>query len=204
MTNILEVENKMITLRGQQVILDSDVAELYGVQTKEINQAVRNNPRKFPNGYIFELCDDEKTEVVKNFVHLRKLKFSQQFPKAFTERGLYMLATILKSPRAEETTLAIVEAYAKLRELSKVMTEIPLQEENSTEQKTLLHRGGQLVEELMSDVLPLQSSETSFELNLAMFKLKHSIKRENEEEIKKLREEIAELKHILNHQNKAL
>ena len=72
------------------------------------------------------------------------------------------------------------------------------------EQKTLLHRGGQLVEDLMTDVLPIQSSETSFELNLAMFKLKHSIKRENEEEIKKLREEMAELKHILNHQNKTL
>ena len=72
------------------------------------------------------------------------------------------------------------------------------------EQKTLLHRGGQLVEDLMTDVLPVQSSETSFELNLAMFKLKHSIKRENEEELKKLREEIAGLKHILNHQNKAL
>lgn len=124
-------------------------------------------------------------------------------PKAFTERGLYMLATILKSPKAEETTIAIVEAYAKLRELSQVMTEIPLQAENFVEQKTLLHRGGQLVEDLMTDVLPVQSSETSFELNLAMFKFKHSIKRENEEEIKKLREEIAELKHILNNQNKA-
>ncbi len=124
-------------------------------------------------------------------------------PKAFTERGLYMLATILKSPKAEETTIAIVEAYAKLRELSQVMTEIPLQAENSVEQKTLLHRGGQFVEDLMTDVLPVQSSETSFELNLAMFKFKHSIKRENEEEIKKLREEIAELKHILNNQNKA-
>lgn len=115
-----------------------------------------------------------------------------------------MLATILKSPRAEETTIAIVEAYAKLRELSQVITEIPQQNENPLEQKMLLHRGGQLVEDLMSDVLPVQSSETSFELNLAMFKFKHSIKRENEEEIKKLRDEIAELKHILNHQNKAL
>ena len=204
MTNIVEVENRMITLRGQQVILDSDVAELYGVQTKEINQAVRNNPRKFPIGYIFELCDEEKTEVVKNFDHLRKLKFSPQSPKAFTERGLYMLATILKSPKAEETTIAIVEAYAKLRELSRVMTEIPQQKDNSVEQKTLLHRGGQLVEDLMTDVLPVQSSETSIELNLAMFKLKHSVKRENEEEVKKLREEIAELKHIINHQNNAL
>ena len=115
-----------------------------------------------------------------------------------------MLATILKSPKAEETTIAIVEAYAKLRELSRVMTEIPQQEDNSVEQKTLLHRGGQLVEDLMTDVLPVQSSETSIELNLAMLKLKHSVKRENDEEVKKLREEIAELKHIINHQNNIL
>ena len=72
------------------------------------------------------------------------------------------------------------------------------------EQKTLLHRGGQLVEDLMTDVLPVQSSETSIELNLAMLKLKHSVKRENDEEVKKLREEIAELKHIINHQNNIL
>ena len=204
MTNILEVENKMITLRGQQVILDSDVAELYRVETRDINKAVKNNPGKFPVGYIFELESNEKKELVEKFHRFNRQKHSTVMPKAFTERGLYMLATILKSPKAEETTIAIVEAYAKLRELSQVITEIPQQEENSLEQKTLLRRGGQLVEDLMSDVLPVQSSETSFELNLAMFKLKHSIKRENEEEIKKLRDEIAELKHILNHQNKAL
>ena len=202
MTNILEVENRMITLRGQQVILDSDVAKLYGVLTKEINQAVRNNPRKFPNGYIFQL-DNQEFSILRSKILTAKFQKTRQMPKAFTERGLYMLATILKSPKAEETTIAIVEAYAKLRELSQVMTEIPQQEENSVEQKTLLHRGGQLVEDLMTDVLPVQSSETSFELNLAMFKFKHSIKRENEEELKKLREEIAELKHILNNQNKA-
>ena len=80
-------------------------------------------------------------------------------PKAFTEKGLYMLATILKSPKAVETTIAIVEAYAKLRELSRVMTEIPRQEGNSVEQKTLLQRGGQLMEDLITDVLPVQSSE---------------------------------------------
>lgn len=100
MTTILEVENRIITLRDQQVLLDSDVADLYGVQTKVVNQAVRNNLEKFPEGYIFELDETEKSEVVKNFDHLQKLKFSPQFPKAFTEKGLYMLATILKSPKA--------------------------------------------------------------------------------------------------------
>lgn len=200
MTNIIEVENKMITLRNQQVILDSDVAELYGVQTKEVNKAVKNNPDKFPEGYIFELLETESDELVKNFHRFERQKHSSVFPKAFTEKGLYMLATILKSPKAVETTIAIVEAYAKLRELSRVMTEIPRQEENSVEQKSLLQRGGQLVEDLMTDALPVQSSETSFELNLAMLKFKHSVKRENDEEVRKLKEEVAELKRKLGQQ----
>ena len=198
-TNLLpEVEEKIITLRKQQVILDCDVADLYGVETKEINQAVRNNPEKFPEGYIWAIDDQEKNELVKNFDRFEKQKHSTVLPKAFTEKGLYMLATILKSPKAVETTIAIVEAYAKLRELSRVMSEIPRQEENSVEQKTLLHRGGQLMEDLITDVLPVQSSETSFELNLAMLKFKHSVKRGvDEERVTRLEEENAELKRRL-------
>ena len=196
MTNILEVENKIITLRDQQVILDSDVAELYGVETKRINEAVSNNPEKFPDGYVWELIDEEVSALRSKISTLKKSgrgQHSKYLPKAFTEKGLYMLATILKSPRAVETTIAIVEAYAKLKELSRVMTEIPQRKENSLEQKTLLQRGGQLVEDLLTDVLPVQSSETSFELNLAMFKFKHSVKRENDEDIRKLKEKVAEL-----------
>ena len=192
MTNIIEVENKIITLRDQQVILDSDVAELYGVQTKEINQAVRNNPEKFPIGYIFQLENQEFKDLRSKFLTTKYQK-TRQLPKAFTEKGLYMLATILKSPQAVETTIAIVEAYAKLKELSRVMTQIPQQEENSVEQKTLLQRGGQLVEGLLTEVMPVQSSETSFELNLAMFKFKHTVKRENDEEIRALKERIEKL-----------
>ena len=109
-----------------------------------------------------------------------------------------MLATILKSPKAVETTIAIVEAYAKLKELSRVVVDIPQQEDNSSEQQLLLHRGGQIVEDIMTDILPKQSSETSFELNLAMFKFKHSVRRENDDEVRRLREEVAELKKKLN------
>ena len=192
MTNIIEVENKIITLRDQQVILDSDVAELYGVQTKEINQAVRNNPEKFPQGYIFQLENQEFKDLRSKFLTTKYQK-TRQLPKAFTEKGLYMLATILKSPQAVETTIAIVEAYAKLKELSRVIIQVPQQEENSVEQKTLLQRGGQLVEDLLTDVLPVQSSETSFELNLALFKFKHSVKRENDDEIRALKERLEEL-----------
>ena len=194
---IPDVEGKIINLRGQQVILDCDVADLYGVQTKEINQAVKNNPRKFPEGYIFELDNQEKIEVVKNFDHLQNLRFSPQHPKAFTERGLYMLATILKGERAEQTTLAIVETYAKLKELSRVIVELPQQEEDTVVQKQLLHRGGQLIDDIINGVLPKQSSETSFELNLAMFKFRHSIRRENEEQIKQLKDEVAYLRSLL-------
>ena len=177
--------------------MDCDVADLYGVQTKEINQAVKNNPRKFPEGYIFELDDQEKIEVVKFFDHLQNLRFSPQHPKAFTERGLYMLATILKGERAEQTTLAIVETYAKLKELSRVIAELPQQEEESIVQKQLLHRGGQLIEDIINGVFPKQSTETSFELNLAMFKFRHSIRRESEEQIKQLKDEVAHLRALL-------
>ena len=188
-----EVEKKIITLRNQQVILDSDVADLYGVETKEINQAVKNNPEKFPKGYIFQLENQEFRNLrSKNLT--TKFSKTRQLPKAFTEKGLYMLATILKSPKAVETTIAIVEAYAKLKELSRVIVEVPQKEEDSMEQKVLLHRGGQLVEDIINDILPKQSSETSFELNLAMFKFKHSVKRENDDEVQKLKEEVAELK----------
>ena len=177
---ILRVEEKMITLRGQQVILDCDVAELYGVKTRDIIKSVKNNPKKFPEGYIFDLSETEKDELVENFHRFAKQKHSSVLPRAFTERGLYMLATILKSSKAVDTTIAIVEVYAKLRELSRVMVELPQQEEGTVIQKQLLHRGGQLIEDLVTDVLPKQSSETSFELNLAMFKFRHSIRREKD------------------------
>jgi len=119
-----KVEQRIISLRGEKILLDSDVAELYGVETKRVNEAVKNNPDKFPQGYIFELSQIEKTEVVENFDRLLKHKFSTTIPKAFTEKGLYMLATILKSEKATQTTLAIVETYSRIRELSRTMLEL--------------------------------------------------------------------------------
>ena len=197
---IPDVEGKIINLRGQQVILDCDVAELYGVATKEINQAVKNNPRKFPEGYIFEIDNQEFNSLRSKILTLKNTGRGQHTkypPKAFTERGLYMLATILKGERAEQTTLAIVETYAKLKELSRVIVELPQQEDDTVMQKQLLHRGGQLIEDIINGVLPKQSSETSFELNLAMFKFRHSVRRESEEQIKQLKDEVAYLRSLL-------
>ncbi len=198
MTTIVEVENKMITLRNQQVIIDADVADLYGVETKRINEAVSNNPEKFPDGYILELSKNEKNELVENFDRFNRQKHSTAIPKAFTEKGLYMLATILKSPKAVETTIAIVEAYAKLKELARVITEVPQHEDDKVVQQSLVQRGGQLAAELLSDTLPIQSSETSVELNLAMFKFKHTVKRESDDEIRQLKERVEELERKTN------
>ena len=88
MTNIIEVENKMITLRNQQVILDSDVAELYGVETKRINEAVSNNPEKFPKGYVLQIDNQEFMKLRSKF-STTKMQMTRQLPKAFTEKGLY-------------------------------------------------------------------------------------------------------------------
>ena len=89
------IENLIIEIRGQKVLLDRDIAVLYSVETRDINKAVKNNPDKFPNEtYVFELSKNEKKNVVENFHHLSSLKFSPHIPKAFTEKGLYMLATI--------------------------------------------------------------------------------------------------------------
>ena len=117
-TKFKSLENKLIKYKGQFVLIDSDVAKLYGVTTKEINQAVANNIDKFPDGYIIELTKKEKIEVVKNFDHLEKLKYSPYLPKVFTEKGLYMLATILKSDIATKTTIQIIETFAKMKEFA--------------------------------------------------------------------------------------
>ena len=86
MTNIVEVESKIITLRNQQVILANHVAELYGVETREISQAIKNNPEKFPEGYVIELNKKEREEVIKIFDNLGNLLYSPSSPKAFTEK----------------------------------------------------------------------------------------------------------------------
>ena len=195
MEELENVESKIITLRNQQVILDCDVAELYGVQTKEINQAVKNNPEKFPDGYIFPLEQQEFSYLRSKFLTANWSKM-RTLPKAFTEKGLYMLATILKSPQAVQTTIAIVEAYAKLRELARVVMEIPQAEEDGPQQKTLLKRSGQLVSEILDSTLPKQSEETSFELNLAMVKFKHSVKREHDDEVAALKKELDAARNV--------
>ena len=171
-----DVESRMIILRNQPVLIDSDVAELYGVKTKEINQAVRNNPQKFPYGYLFEVNKDEKEEVVKNFDHLKKLKFSKVTPTAFTERGLYMLATILKGDRAISTTLAIVDTFVQVRELKRELLQLHKETDKKKQTSMMKHFGDVLSDIVMPD-MTVAETESTLELNFVIGKLKHTVKR---------------------------
>ncbi|MDR0724561.1 MAG: ORF6N domain-containing protein [Prevotellaceae bacterium] len=171
-----DVEEKILTVRGQNVILDRDVATLYDVETKRINEAVKNNPDKFPSGYLLEVSKEEKQELVENFDRFNPLKHSTVAPVAFTEKGLYMLATILKSPKATQTTLAIVEAFAQIRELARTVSELSEASEDFR-QKSLMQKGGEIIADILSDDLKTTDTETSIELNFAVLKFKHVVKR---------------------------
>ena len=173
------VEQKIIEMRGCRVILDSDVAELYGVETKHINQAVKNNPDRFIDGFLIELDKTEKIELVKNFDRFAKLKHSTVLPKAFTEQGLYMLATIVKSPKAVQTTISIIQTFAKVKEISRAIIDVINEPEDSPRQKTLSSRVGNLVGELiMPDETDLEtvSVETSTKLKfLSMIEITRTV-----------------------------
>lgn len=159
------VKEKIIIIRNQNVILDSDVASLYGVETRRINEAVKNNPEKFPGGYIIELNIHEKSEVVENFVHLQKIKFSPNLPKAFTEKGLYMLATILKSSKAINTTIAIIDAFAQLKELTNAVYSLA-RTKTEAEQIHVLENNIDLITNLLDNELIVSQQETEVKIKL--------------------------------------
>lgn len=172
------VEAYIIELRGEKVILDCNVAVLYGVETMRINEAVKNNHDKFPDGYVIQLTREEKAEVIENFDN-PKLKYSPALPKAFTEKGLYMLATILKGERPTRTTIAIIEAFAKLRELTRTIGEMAASPDKFR-QKSLMQKSGEIMADLFGEDMKTDETETEIEVNFAVLKLKHTIKRKGQ------------------------
>jgi len=175
---LYDVQDKIITIQNKNVLLDSDVAWLYGVETREINQAVKRNPDKFPEGYIIVLTESDKKEVVTNCDN-PQIKFSPTLPSAFTEKGLYMLATILKSEKATDTTIAIVEAFAKMRELSNMVAELVKSPDDTQKQAVVMQKSSEILSDMVTKELQTTGTETSFEINLfSAVKIKHTIKRE--------------------------
>ena len=98
-------------------MLDTDLAEIYGVRTSRLNEQVKRNMNRFPSDFMFQLSDEEKEMVVANCDHLMKIKFSRTNPYAFTEHGAIMLASVLNTPTAVQTSVLIVRAFVKLRDI---------------------------------------------------------------------------------------
>lgn len=115
-----EISSHILTLRGKQVMLDRDLAELYQVETKVLNQAVKRNSDRFPDDFMFQLSVSEFENWKSQFVTSNSDKMGlRRAPYAFTEEGIYMLATVLRSPVATQTSISIIRTFKKLREFSK-------------------------------------------------------------------------------------
>ncbi len=121
-----KIENKILLIRGQRVMIDRDLAELYGVTTKVLNQAVKRNKERFPADFMFMLTKNEKNELVTNCDRFNSLKHSTSLPFAFTEHGAVMLASILNSQEAVEASIYVVRAFIKLREILLTHKELAL------------------------------------------------------------------------------
>ena len=161
---------------GQQVLLDRDVAALYGVETRVINQAVKNNPEKFPHGYVVELSSDEFATLRSKFLTANISSKSRALPKVFTEKGLYMLATILKGEQAVRTTLAIIETYAEVRAMKRELLALHTEPDAKKRDSMMRHFGEALTDIVMPD-LTTAETESSMEINFLIGKLKHTVRR---------------------------
>ena len=175
-----EVEDKIAVIRNQEVIADADVAYLYGVETREVNQAVKNNVDKFPSSYMFELNTSELRDLKSKILISNVSPNNRKPTKVFTERGLYMLATVLKGERARNITFAIIETFAKVRELKRELLELHSETDKQKQAAKMQHFGEVLTDIVMPD---LQTSETesSLEINFLIGKIKHTVKRVRKE-----------------------
>jgi hypothetical protein len=133
---ITRIENRIFTIRGQKVMIDRDLAELYEVPTSSLNQSVKRNIERFPDDFMFKLTDDELKELITNCDRFQKLKHSSSAPYAFTEQGVSMLSSVLKSKRAIEINIDIMRAFVKMRQF--VITQTGTYEQIAELRKLLL------------------------------------------------------------------
>lgn len=150
------IASRILLIRGQRVMLDADLAELYGVETKRLNEQVRRNIERFPEDFMFRLTAEEKAEVVANCDHLAKLKYSPTLPYAFTEHGALMLGNVLKSERAVEMSLMVVRAFVHMRELLAGNKELA-QKLNQLERKVGAH--DKAIAEIINAIRQLMAPE---------------------------------------------
>ena len=174
--SIREIEDKIAVIRGMEVIADADVAALYGVETRRVNEAVRNNPEKFPSHYVFELTVNELRGLMSKISTSNVSTNNRKSTKVFTERGIYMLATILSGERARDVTFAIIETFYKVRSLKRELLELHNESDKEVQAQKMKHFGEVLTDIVMPD-LETAETESSLEINFFIGKLKHSVKR---------------------------
>ena len=179
-----DVQQRIVCIRDVSVIIDVDVAALYGVETKHVNQAVRNNRDKFPADYLFELTSGEVENLRSKILTTKLSSKSRVAPKAFTEKGLYMLATILKSKQATAATFAIIETFAKVRGLKRELVELHKEGDKRKQADKMRHFGETLADIVMPDLETVET-ESSLELNFFIGKIKHTVRRIRKVEPKK-------------------
>jgi len=171
-----QVRSKIIEIRNHKVILDSDVAELYGVEAKRVNEAVRRNSEKFPDDYIIEL-NNQEWEEVRSQIATSPLGGGRAYkPKAFTERGLYMLATILKSPQAISTTIAIIDTFAQLKTLTQSVYQFA-KTKNNKQRIKIFENSTQIITDLLDNELTVSQQETNFKIKLPFFEISRKVTR---------------------------
>lgn len=185
------VSNNILDVRSQKVLLDSDVARLYGVETRRVNEAVKNNREKFPPDYMFTLTEEETDNLrskistancdspTANYTALSTKR--RTFANAFTEKGLYMLATVLKSQRAFDASFAIIETFAKVRELKQGIKELH-NEKDLGKQKLMMNHFGEILADVVSPELETNETESTLELNFIIGKVTHTVKRTKRKE----------------------
>jgi phage regulator Rha-like protein len=184
------LENKLIRKDNQLVLLDKDVASLYDIEPKKLRQQIKRNIEKFPRDYAYQLSEDELDTMVSQNVTPSKQIFGGSLPYVFTEKGLYMVATILRSKKATEATFIIIETFSKLKKLSRNLNSIS-SEQTKEEQEQLVKESNILLEEVI-DIEPVREIkddniteiETKIELNLGFAKVSRIIKKKVNEQNK--------------------
>ena len=147
------VITKIFIVRGKKVMIDTDLAELYGVTTKRLNEQVKRNVKRFPEDFMFQLSKEEKQRLIESHAHLNKLKYSLSLPFAFTEHGAVMLASVLSSERAIEVNVQIVRIFIRMREMFLTRKDILMKLEK-LERKAVQHDGDiKLIFEYLKELL---------------------------------------------------
>ncbi len=178
------LESKLILKDNELVLLDKEVAKLYDVEPKKLRQQLKRNIEKFPLDYAYKLTDEELAIMVSQNVTPSKQSFGGSLPYVFTEKGLYMVSTILKSKKAVDATFLIIETFANIKKLSRNLNSID-EHQTKEEQQALVEESNILLEKVIDiePVVKLQDDETEIEtkieLNLGFMRVSKVIKTKN-------------------------